>query len=89
MSNPKLIFYEKASGEANTVVLHIPVHYPGSYHQEDEYDPKKRLAVLKRAQQRINNEIRSAEARIYDEAVKKSGQVDLETAIKNEERGRK
>ena len=86
--NPKLIFYEKA-GEPNTVVLHIPVHYPGTYHQEDEHDVKKRLEVLKRAQHRIKNEIASAENRINNDAIKASGQVDLETAIKNEEHGKR
>lgn len=86
--NPKLIFYEK-TGEPNTIVLHIPVHYPGTYHQEDEHDVQKRLAVLKRAQHRINNEIKSAEARIRINTIKASGQVDLETAIKNEELGKR
>lgn len=88
MSNPKLIFYEKTA-EPNTVVLHVPVHYPGTYQQEDETDPKKRLYVLKRAKHRINAEIKSAEARIEAEAIKQSGQVDIETAIKNEENGRR
>jgi hypothetical protein len=83
MSNPKNIYYEAALGEPNTVVLHIPVHYPGEYQQGDELNPKKRLAVLKRALHRIKDEIKSAEHHIEAEAYEKSGQITLEQAIEN------
>lgn len=74
---PKHIYFEKAK-EPNTVVLHIPIHYPGEYHQGDELDTKKRLAVLKRAQHRIKEEIKSAEIKIEADEIKKSGQLTIE-----------
>jgi len=83
MSNPKHIFYEK-TGEPNVVVLHVPVHYPGPYEQEDEHNPKKRLAVLKRALQRIRQEIVIANTRIEQDEIKNSNQIDIETIIKEE-----
>lgn len=83
MSNPKHIYYEKTK-EPNIVVLHIPVHYPGPYEQEDEHDPKKRLAVLKRAQHRIKKEIKAAERRIENDEIKNSNQISIEQVIEEE-----
>jgi len=75
------IYYQKAdgAGEENVVILHVPIHYPGVYKQSDDDNPKKRLAVLKRALQRIRQEIVIADTRIENDAIKASGQLDLET----------
>ncbi len=81
--NPKNIYFEAAKGEPNTVILHVPVHYPGTYEQEDEHNPKKRLAVLKRALQRIRQEIVNADTRIESDAIKASGQINIIDAINN------
>ncbi len=74
------IYYQKAdeAGEENVVILHIPVHYPGVYKQSDDDNPKKRLAVLKRAFHRIKDEMKQAEERILQNEIKASGQLTIE-----------
>lgn len=81
--NKGLIYYEKAVPK-NMVMIHIPIHYPGEFPEPDQASAKQKLAVLKRAKYRLDEELKKLAEQVKQEEIKSSGQIDLESAIEEE-----
>lgn len=78
-----LIYYEPTNIK-NFMMVHIPLHYPGEFPEPDHATAKQKLAVLKRAKYRLDEELKKLAEQVKQEEIKSSGQIDLESAIEEE-----